>query len=113
MARTRLTGYAGPGRPDGAHARTPISPVVPDGDGSGEYFYPAARRAPLGDERHVESLVAMAPIWVGHRVRAVVHFPSTVSVGPIWVAHRVRVVDPLPDILADEDDLMALLAAVL
>jgi hypothetical protein len=73
----------------------------------------APRLRPPGVKRRAKTCVEIPPVSAHARVRGRAHAGSTVEVGTIQVGHSLRIVDPLPGILAEDDEALVLALAAL
>ena len=83
---------------------------VPAREFGGSYAPKPIRK---GKQVRINTCVEVPPVYAVHTVRGRQAIPSSVEVGAISVGHRMRVVDPLPGVIAEEDELLALVAAEL
>ncbi|HJT92441.1 MAG TPA: hypothetical protein VJ777_10915 [Mycobacterium sp.] len=84
--------------------------AVPARETGGSYVRPVRK----GRRVTVRTCVDVPAVYACHTVRGRQRIPTTVEVGgAIEVGHRLRIVDPLPGVIREEDELLALIAAEL
>lgn len=84
------------------------TPAPVDTGGSG-YVRPVRKPVTV----RIRTCVEVPTVYACHRVRGIQRLPTTVEVTTATASHRLRVVDPLPGVIAEEDELLALLAGEL